>query len=117
MNGGVAGICPTGGDLSGNNYFRRIGLSDCQDYTSSGKFQTSSTGTTYQATASLNRGWRDGSAGRNNGGWGINGAGGGGGSGGDGRAGRFSYASGGRTLRFRIGRRGGGGGTGTGCSV
>lgn len=42
-------------------------------------------------------------------------AGGGGGSGGDGRAGRFSYASGERTLRFRIGRRGGGGGTGTGC--
>ena len=42
-------------------------------------------------------------------------AGGGGGSGGSGRAGRFSYASGGRTLRFRIGRRGGDGGTGTGC--
>ena len=42
-------------------------------------------------------------------------AGGGGGAGGSGRAGRFSYASGGRTLRFRIGRRGGDGGTGTGC--
>jgi len=42
-------------------------------------------------------------------------AGGGGGSAGDGRAGRFIYANGGRTLRFRIGRRGGGGGTGTGC--
>lgn len=42
-------------------------------------------------------------------------AGGGGGGGGNGRVGRFSYASGGRTLRFRIGRRGGGGGTGTGC--
>lgn len=42
-------------------------------------------------------------------------AGGGGGGGGNGRAGRFSYANGGRTLRFRIGRRGGDGGTGTGC--
>lgn len=42
-------------------------------------------------------------------------AGGGGGAGGSGRAGRFSYANGGRTLRFRIGRRGGDGGTGTGC--
>lgn len=42
-------------------------------------------------------------------------AGGGGGGGGNGRVGRFSYASGGRTLRFRIGRRGGDGGTGTGC--
>jgi len=42
-------------------------------------------------------------------------AGGGGGGGGSGRAGRFAYASGGRTLRFRIGRRGSDGGTGTGC--
>ena len=39
-------------------------------------------------------------------------AGGSGGSGGSGRAGRFTYSSGGRTLSFKIGRRGNDGGSG-----
>lgn len=95
VNGGVAGICPAGGDLSGSNYFRRIGLSDCQDYTTSGKFQSSITGQIYDQTASLNRGWKNGVGGRVNGGWAINGSGGAGGGGARGGNGSGGNSSGG----------------------
>jgi hypothetical protein len=46
------------------------------------------------------------------GGGGGSDSGGPGGGGGDARVGRFNYPNGGRTLTFRIGRRGGGGGSG-----
>jgi len=82
VNGGRAAECPIGGDVfTGVSYFRNIGISDCSDYTSAGKFTTADTGQVFEDTAILNRGWRSGTAGRVNGGWGINGAGGAGGGG------------------------------------
>ena len=95
QSGGVAGICPIGGSTSGNSYFRNIGISDCGDYTSSGKFQDGTTGNVINQTANLNRGWRSGVAGRVNGGWGINGAGGAGGGGAKGGSGSRGNGDGG----------------------
>lgn len=95
QSGGVAGICPIGGTGNDGSYFQKIGISDCSDYTSSGKFQNGATGNVVDQTATLNRGWRSGLAGRIPGGWGINGAGGAGGGGARGGSGSRGNGDGG----------------------
>ena len=93
-NGGVLGICPKGGG-EGGTYWRTVGLGDCQDYTQSGPFRSAYNGLLYPATASINRGFRDGDAGRVNGGMGLDGAGGGGGGGSRGGQGAQGNGNGG----------------------
>jgi hypothetical protein len=98
VNGGIVGTCPIGGDLQGNSYFRSIGISDCTDYTTSGRLTNGESGLEYQGSVNLNRGIKSGVGGRINGGWGVNGAGGGGGGGargGNGSGGNLSAGGGG----------------------
>ena len=83
-----------------NDYFRDQGLSDCEAYSPSTLSQfrkANAGGRTVSNTASLYRGWRQGNAGRVNGGWGISegGAGGGGARGGNGADGNGSGGGGG----------------------
>lgn len=92
QTGSTVGSCPGGN--TGENYFSSRGISDCSDYTSSGKFTTSS-GVTFPNSADLNRGFKSGGGGRLNGGWGINGAGGAGGSGAVGGSGSEANSNGG----------------------
>ena len=95
-NGGRAGSCPKGGFVGDSaSYFRNIGISDCNDYTTAGNLVTADSGRVITETASINRGWRTGAAGRVNGGWGINGAGGAGGGGAEGGDGSIANGDGG----------------------
>ena len=90
-DGGALALCvspPT-------DVFRDQGLSQCSDYTQSGKFKDAATGTEYGESAILNRGFRLGPAGRLNGGWGVDGAGGAGGAGARGGSGSSGNKAGG----------------------
>jgi len=82
---------------SNRDIFRDQGLSDCEAYSpdTTVVFKKATNGTEYSNTAKLYRGFRNGQASRQNGGWGINGAGGGGGSGADGGDGGISGGCGG----------------------
>lgn len=77
--------------------FRDEGLSDCEAYSPDtlAHFKRAQTGVVETSTAQLFRGFRNGHASRQNGGWGINGAGGAGGSGAEGGAGALSGGAGG----------------------
>ena len=77
--------------------WRDEGLSDCANYSGSSlsKFISAATGDTITNTEELYRGFRNGAAGRLNGGWGLNGAGGAGGGGADGGDGAQSNGDGG----------------------
>ena len=77
QQGGSVGSCPN----PPVSVFKDQGLSQCEDYTTSGHFIDAGTGTEYPTSAKLNRGFRTGLAGRINGGFGIDGRGGGGGAG------------------------------------
>ena len=80
------------------DYFRNQGLSDCEAYSSSSlsRFRKANDGgRTVSNTAELYRGWRQGTAGRVNGGWGEGGKGGAGGSGAEGGDGAQSNGDGG----------------------
>lgn len=91
QGGGSLALCVSPPD----DVFRDQGLSQCSDYTQAGKFKDAATGTEYDESAILNRGFRLGAAGRINGGWGINGAGGAGGAGARGGSGSGGNKAGG----------------------
>jgi hypothetical protein len=100
VNDGTVDTSSTTTNIINDVYY----YSDSATYTSDSSISIPST--SYDVTVTI--------AGARGGGGGSD-AGGGGGGGGNGRVGRFRYPNGGRTLSFRIGRRGGDGGTGTGC--
>ena len=80
------------------DYFRNQGLSDCEAYSPSTLVsfrKANASGRTVNNTAELYRGWRQGTAGRVNGGWGRGGSGGAGGGGADGGDGSLANGDGG----------------------
>lgn len=98
QRGGTLGSCPRPND----DVFRDQGLSQCEDYTTSGHFKRATDGIEFPTSAVLNRGFRPGESGRVNGGFGLNGGGGGGGAGAEGGSGAEGTGTG----------TGGGGGSG-----